>query len=153
MWSKAKNGLVHPRKQGRTSPFLYCENTSFQEILRGNKRKSEVRYEPSFWSECKERSDGIANLRASKTSRSAERGRRRQNLRCPPPSHSLLFVGRTRRITQYTASGMRRIKTNSTLPNRCSRRFRCGKNSYQLFLPCYPTTPSMPPAVALGLAE
>ena len=25
-----------------------------------------------------------------------------------PPSHSLLFVGRTRRITQYTASGMRR---------------------------------------------
>ena len=46
-----------------------------------------------------------------------------------PPSHSLLFVGRTRRITQYTASGMRRIKTNSALPTRCSRRFRF----------CYPT--------------
>ena len=41
-----------------------------------------------FWSECKERSDGIASLRASKTSRSAERGRRRQNLRYPVKSHS-----------------------------------------------------------------
>ena len=28
-----------------------------------------------------------------------------------------------------------------------------GKNSYQLFLPCYPTTPSMPPAVALEAVE
>ena len=54
-----------------------------------------------------------------------------------PPSHSLLFVGRTRRITQYTASGMRRIKTNSALPDRCSRRFRCAKNNTQSFLTCY----------------
>ena len=54
-----------------------------------------------------------------------------------PPSHSLLFVGRTRRITQYTASGMRRIKTNSALPDRCFGRFRCVKNNTQLFLTCY----------------
>ena len=54
--------------------------------------------------------------------------------RFSPPSHSLLFVGRTRRITQYTASGMRRIKTNSALPDRCSWRFRCAKNNIQLFL-------------------
>ena len=54
-----------------------------------------------------------------------------------PPSHSLLFVGRTRRITQYTASGMRRIKTNSALPTRCFGRFRCVKNNTQLFLTCY----------------
>ena len=54
-----------------------------------------------------------------------------------PPSHSLLFVGRTRRITQYTASGMRRIKTNSALPDRCFGRFRCVKNNIQLFLTCY----------------
>jgi hypothetical protein len=63
----------------------------------------------------------------------------------------LLFVGRTRRITQYTASGMRLIKTNSSLPTRCSRRFRFGKNSYQLFLPCYPTTPSAVKTWTCGL--
>ena len=43
---------------------------------------------PPHCAGCKERSDGIASLRASKTSRSAERGRRRQNLRYPVKSHS-----------------------------------------------------------------
>ena len=36
-----------------------------------------------FWSECKERSDGIASLRASKTSRPAERGRGATELALP----------------------------------------------------------------------
>ncbi len=31
--------------------YVYCENARFQEILRGNKRKSEVRLNLRFWSE------------------------------------------------------------------------------------------------------
>ena len=129
-------GLFNPRSREEQARYVCCENARFQEIMRGNKRKTRVRYEPSFWSECKERSDEIASLRASKTSRSAERGRRRQNLRCPPPSHS-------------RCASVDRLPPSTP----CFRRFRCGKNSYQLFLPCYPTTPSMPSMTALGLTE
>ena len=38
MWSKAKNGLVQPRKQGRTSPLIILRK---RENLREDKRKSD----------------------------------------------------------------------------------------------------------------
>jgi hypothetical protein len=38
-------------KRGRTSPFVISRKRKAQEILRENKRKTRVRYEPSFWSD------------------------------------------------------------------------------------------------------
>ena len=39
-------------KAGKNKPmFICCEHARFQENLRENKRKTRVRYEPSFWSE------------------------------------------------------------------------------------------------------
>ena len=105
-------GLFNPRSREGQAHCVYHENTRFREVLRGNKRKSEVRLNLRFWSECKERSDGIASLRASKTSRSAER----RNLRCPPPSHS-----RCVSVDQFPPS------------TPCSRRFRCGKTVVNCF--------------------
>ena len=143
-------GLFNPQCREEQAHCVYRKNARFQEIMRENKRKSEVRLNLRFWSECKERSDGIASQRASKTSRSESEvagdrifatlsslsKARRKNLRCPPPSHS-------------RCASVDRLPPSTP----CSRRFRCGKNSYQLFLPCYPTTPSMPPAVALEAVE
>ena len=62
-------GLFTPQSREGQAFYICCENARFQEILRGNKRKIGTLTNPDFWSECKERSDGIASLRASKTSR------------------------------------------------------------------------------------
>ena len=49
MWSSAKKGLVQPLKKGRTRVhYDYHENARFQEILRENKRKTEVRLNLRF---------------------------------------------------------------------------------------------------------
>ena len=39
-------GLFNPRSREEQAHSLYCENARFQENMRENKRKSEVRYEP-----------------------------------------------------------------------------------------------------------
>ncbi len=44
-------GLFNPRSREEQARYVCCENARFQEIMRENKRKSEVRYEPSFWSD------------------------------------------------------------------------------------------------------
>ena len=44
-------GLFNPRSREEQAHSLYCENARFQEILRENKRKSEVRLNLRFWSE------------------------------------------------------------------------------------------------------
>ena len=46
-----KMGLFNPQSREEQAHSLYRENARFQEIKRGNKRKTRVRYEPSFWSE------------------------------------------------------------------------------------------------------
>ena len=46
-----KMGLFNPRSREEQAHSLYCENARFREDLRENKRKTRVRYEPSFWSE------------------------------------------------------------------------------------------------------
>ena len=137
MWSKAKNGLVQPSKQGRTSPLFLLRK---REISRDFARKKKIggSVEPPILVSVKHcvKLGVYARRVANKTSRSGERGRRRQNLRCPPPSHS-------------RCASVDRLPPSAP----CFRRFRYGKNSYQLFLPCYPTTPSMPSMTALGLTE
>ena len=46
-----KMGLFNPRSRGEQAHSLYCENARFREDLRESKRKTRVRYEPSFWSD------------------------------------------------------------------------------------------------------
>ena len=46
-----KMGLFNPESREEQAYYVYCENARFQEILRGNKRKSEVRLNLRFWSE------------------------------------------------------------------------------------------------------
>ena len=48
---RRKMGLFNPRSRDEQARYIYCENARFREDLRGNKRKTRVRYEPSFWSE------------------------------------------------------------------------------------------------------
>ena len=48
---RRKMGLFNPRSRGEQAHYLYRENARFQEILRDNKRKSEVRLNLRFWSE------------------------------------------------------------------------------------------------------
>jgi len=48
---RQKMGLFNPESREEQAHFLYCENTRFQEIMRGNKRKSEVRSNLRFWSD------------------------------------------------------------------------------------------------------
>ena len=48
---RRKMGLFDPRSREEQARYVYCENARFREDLRGNKRKTRVRYEPSFWSE------------------------------------------------------------------------------------------------------
>ena len=47
-------GLFNPESREEQAHSLYRENTRFREDLRENKRKSEVRLNLRFWSECKE---------------------------------------------------------------------------------------------------
>ena len=44
-------GLFNPEIREEQARYVYCENARFRENLRENKRKTRVRYEPSFWSE------------------------------------------------------------------------------------------------------
>ena len=46
-----KTGLFNPLSREEQAHYVYCENARFQEILRENKRKSEVRLNLRFWSE------------------------------------------------------------------------------------------------------
>ena len=46
-----KMGLFNPESREEQAHSLYCENARFQEILRENKRKSEVQLNLRFWSE------------------------------------------------------------------------------------------------------
>ena len=46
-----KMGLFNPESREEQARSLYCEKARFQEILRENKRKSEVRLNLRFWSE------------------------------------------------------------------------------------------------------
>ena len=48
---RQKMGLFNTESREEQAHSIYCENARFQEILRENKRKTRVRYEPSFWSE------------------------------------------------------------------------------------------------------
>ena len=48
---RRKMGLFNPRSREEQAFYICCENARFQEIKRENKRKTRVRYEPSFWSE------------------------------------------------------------------------------------------------------
>jgi len=48
---RRKMGLFNPQSREEQAYYIYQENARFQEIMRGNKRKTRVRYEPSFWSE------------------------------------------------------------------------------------------------------
>ena len=45
-------GLFNPQSRGEQAHYVYHENARFREDLRENKRKTRVRYEPSFWSDC-----------------------------------------------------------------------------------------------------
>ena len=47
-----KMGLFNPRRREEQARYVCCENTRFREDLRENKRKSEVRLNLRFWSEC-----------------------------------------------------------------------------------------------------
>jgi hypothetical protein len=44
-------GLFNLQSSEEQAHYVYHENARFQEILRENKRKTRVRYEPSFWSD------------------------------------------------------------------------------------------------------
>ena len=44
-------GLFNPESREEQAHYVYHENARFQEIMRENKRKTRVRYEPSLWSE------------------------------------------------------------------------------------------------------
>ena len=46
-----KMGLFNPQSREEQAHYDYHENARFREDLRENKRKTRVRYEPSFWSE------------------------------------------------------------------------------------------------------
>ena len=46
---RQKMGLFNPRSRGERAHCIYHENARFREDLRENKRKTRVRYEPSFW--------------------------------------------------------------------------------------------------------
>ena len=46
-----KMGLFNPESREEQAHYVYRENARFQEIKRGNKRKSEVRLNLRFWSE------------------------------------------------------------------------------------------------------
>ena len=46
-----KMGLFNLQSREEQAHYVYHENARFQEILRGNKRKSEVRLNLRFWSE------------------------------------------------------------------------------------------------------
>jgi len=48
---RRKMGLFNPQSREEQALYVYCENARFREDLRENKRKTRVRYEPSFWSE------------------------------------------------------------------------------------------------------
>ena len=48
---RRKMGLFNPRSREEQARYAYRENARFQEIKRGNKRKSEVRLNLRFWSE------------------------------------------------------------------------------------------------------
>ena len=48
---RRKMGLFNPQSWGEQARYVCCENARFQEIMRGNKRKSEVRLNLRFWSE------------------------------------------------------------------------------------------------------
>ena len=43
-----KMGLFNPQSREEQARYGYCENTRFREDLREDKRKTRVRYEPSF---------------------------------------------------------------------------------------------------------
>ena len=49
---RRKMGLFNPESRGEQAHYVYSENARFQEIMRGNKRKSEVRMNLRFWYEC-----------------------------------------------------------------------------------------------------
>ena len=44
-------GLFNPQNREEQAHYDFRENARFSEDLRENKRKTRVRYEPSFWSE------------------------------------------------------------------------------------------------------
>ena len=46
-----KMGLFNPGRREEQAHYVYHKNARFHEDLRENKRKTRVRYEPSFWSE------------------------------------------------------------------------------------------------------
>ena len=46
-----KMGLFNPESREEQARFICCENERFREVLRGNKRKSEVLLNLLFWSE------------------------------------------------------------------------------------------------------
>ena len=48
---RRKMGLFNPQSREEQAYYICCENARFQEILRENKRKSEVRLNLRFWSE------------------------------------------------------------------------------------------------------
>ena len=48
---RRKKGLFNPRSREEQAHLSYQENARFREDLRENKRKTRVRYEPSFWSD------------------------------------------------------------------------------------------------------
>ena len=48
---RRKMGLFNPQSREEQAYYICCENARFCEDLRENKRKTRVRYEPSFWSE------------------------------------------------------------------------------------------------------
>ena len=48
---RRKMGLFNPESREEQAHSLYHENARFREDLRENKRKTRVRYEPSYWSE------------------------------------------------------------------------------------------------------
>ncbi len=48
---KRKTGLFNPRSREEQARYVYHENERIQEIMRENKRKSEVRLNLRFWSE------------------------------------------------------------------------------------------------------
>ena len=48
---RRKMGLFNPKSREEQAHYDYHENTRFQEILRGNKRKIGTLTNPDFWSE------------------------------------------------------------------------------------------------------
>ena len=78
---RRKTGLFNPQSREEQARYGYCENTRFREDLRENKRKTRVRYEPSFWSEC-----NIAYIRRVRPTNSKQD----LNLRPLPPQRRFL---------------------------------------------------------------